>query len=93
MAYIISWNLLPKMQNNISKVQYLWVIFLKFFFLYIKMDDWYVTNALLNGTQTVYFDISPHFISTNTIFEIENLLKIKRNYSPIFAHFRPNSKF
>lgn len=36
MAYAISRDLLPKMHNNLRKVQYLWVIFTNFLYNYLK---------------------------------------------------------
>lgn len=60
------------------------------------MDDWYTTHALLNNSGAVFFDISPHFISTNSEDELNNYLnKLKPSpkYPPIFAHFRPSIKY
>ncbi|KAI1730520.1 galactosyltransferase domain-containing protein [Ditylenchus destructor] len=83
MAYVFSIDLLAKMYSNIYKVQYLW------------MDDWYVTHALMNGTGAIFFDISPHIISSESKTMAENLTfsdHFKR-YQPLFGHFRPASMY
>jgi hypothetical protein len=77
MAYGFSGDLLKRMAENLRKVQYLW------------MDDWYVTHALLNGTNTIYVDIGKHYISTNNQIELDRLQNSTLKYHPIFAHFRP----
>ncbi|MFH4984453.1 hypothetical protein AB6A40_011162 [Gnathostoma spinigerum] len=84
MAYIFDGKLLGQMATNIKRVQYLW------------MDDWYVTHALMNGTNARFIDIGRHFLSINSeeqFFAIANdTLALRKNLF-IFGHFRPPQSF
>ncbi|KAI6205647.1 Glycosyl transferase domain containing protein [Aphelenchoides besseyi] len=81
MAYAFSGNLLSKMSANILHVQYLW------------MDDWYVTRALMNGTNAIYVDVGKHFISANGNEDVTYLLTNGTvRHEPIFGHFRPSNR-
>ncbi|KAI6173750.1 Glycosyl transferase domain containing protein [Aphelenchoides besseyi] len=81
MAYAFSGNLLSKMSANIFHVQYLW------------MDDWYVTRALMNGTNAIYVDIGKHFVSANGNEDVTYLLTNgTARHEPIFGHFRPSNR-
>ncbi|GMT32025.1 hypothetical protein PFISCL1PPCAC_23322, partial [Pristionchus fissidentatus] len=79
MSYMLSGDLLPIMNANIDRVQYLW------------MDDWYVTHALLNGTTASLIDISPLIVSANSRKEVNELKK--RTYNIMFLHLRPKEEF
>ncbi|KHJ75443.1 hypothetical protein OESDEN_24941 [Oesophagostomum dentatum] len=59
------------------------------------MDDWYVTRALLSGTNTTLLDLRDHYCSTNSEDELNAALdqKKKNRNRTIFAHFRPADKF
>ncbi|PIO67792.1 N-acetyllactosaminide 3-alpha-galactosyltransferase, partial [Teladorsagia circumcincta] len=58
MAYVFSGDQLRHMRENILRVQFLW------------MDDWYVTRALLSGSNTTLLDLSDHYCSTNSDEEL-----------------------
>uniref|UniRef100_A0A914D6Y3 Hexosyltransferase n=1 Tax=Acrobeloides nanus TaxID=290746 RepID=A0A914D6Y3_9BILA len=85
LAYIFSMPLLEMMHKNLQRVQYLW------------MDDWYVTHALLYNSNAIYVDISPHVFPIESVGQIHAILKYssfnKKNYRPIFGHFRPKTRF
>ncbi|KAL6725372.1 hypothetical protein Aduo_007428 [Ancylostoma duodenale] len=85
MAYIFSGDQLRHMRDNISRVQFLW------------MDDWYVTRALLSGSNTTLLDLGDHYCSTNSEDELDTALQRKKTRKnpqrTIFAHFRPADKF
>jgi hypothetical protein len=97
MAFAFSGNLLPKMLQNMKRVQYLWV---KNFnvtltmFDFLQMDDWYVAHALLNATQATYVDIGRHFVSTNSREELGSLFQHNSTlrHEPLFGHFRPSDR-
>ncbi|KAH7680260.1 Protein F48F7.3 [Aphelenchoides avenae] len=83
MAYAFSADLLSAMYRKLKRVQYLW------------MDDWYVTNGLLNGSKALYIDINKHFLSTNTEDELDVMLNNDSQAASkrvLFAHFRPAEK-
>ena len=56
-------------------------------------DDWYLTRALLNGTNAIYVDIGRHYVSTNGGDELSaRLANAPTAAEPIFGHFRPAEK-
>ncbi|KIH61007.1 hypothetical protein ANCDUO_08728 [Ancylostoma duodenale] len=60
------------------------------------MDDWYVTRALLSGSNTTLLDLGDHYCSTNSEDELDTALQRKKTRKnpqrTIFAHFRPADK-
>uniref|UniRef100_A0A1I7TRM9 Hexosyltransferase n=1 Tax=Caenorhabditis tropicalis TaxID=1561998 RepID=A0A1I7TRM9_9PELO len=82
MVYFVSGNLMPILNKNIDKNQYLW------------MDDWYVTRSLVGDYKISYYSLDQHSISPNTINELsQSLIMIqRRKWRTIFAHFRPPQK-
>ncbi|CAD5229625.1 unnamed protein product [Bursaphelenchus okinawaensis] len=79
MVMMFTGDLVNTMVENMDKVQYLW------------MDDWYLSRALLNGSQTFYIDIGRHYLSTNTEHEVQSFLKSPREI--YFAHFRTSYRY
>ncbi|KAK6019207.1 N-acetyllactosaminide 3-alpha-galactosyltransferase [Ostertagia ostertagi] len=85
MAYVFSGDQLRHMRENIPRVQFLW------------MDDWYVTRALLSGSNTTLLDLSDHYCSTNSDEELLVWMTRKQSLRipqrTIFGHFRPAEEF
>ncbi|KAK5977327.1 Hexosyltransferase [Trichostrongylus colubriformis] len=85
MAYVFTGDQLRHMRENIPRVQFLW------------MDDWYVTRALLSGSNTTLLDLSDHYCSTNSDDELAVWMTRKQTLRTpqrtIFGHFRPAEKF
>jgi hypothetical protein len=90
-AYIISSNLIPKMVDNIKRVQYLWVrLVIPIKISNFQMDDWYVTRALMNSTKAIYVDIGNHYANINNRSELATFFdrNLTKFHSIIFEHFR-----
>lgn len=58
--------------------------------LTLKMDDWYVTRALMNSTKATYVDIGNHYLNINGQADLDAFHSRNRStsLSIIFGHFR-----
>lgn len=54
------------------------------------MDDWYVTHALLNNTNTLYVDLSKRYLIVDLVNEDA---ETKPSLPYIFGHFRPSKRY
>uniref|UniRef100_A0A1I7Y4J6 Hexosyltransferase n=1 Tax=Steinernema glaseri TaxID=37863 RepID=A0A1I7Y4J6_9BILA len=82
MAYVLSGDLLKRLNENLRKVQYLW------------MDDWYVTHGLLRAANAIFIDIGRHYVSINSERELDSATKgAFKKYRKFFGHFRPSEKY